>query len=106
MKLWDGSYVEYNIETMEKSSKGTSRGNSPHQLPALKRTPHSPLHTLNATQTVSTRHSHESLSTLRKLYYRYRSNANIIDKSPYYTNRTQVKQVVAYIKANKHTLTA
>jgi hypothetical protein len=41
------------------------------------------------------------LQELRKLYYQYKSNANILAHSPYYTNRTHQQNVVSYIQANK-----
>ena len=44
------------------------------------------------------------MGDLRKLYYRYRSNANILKNSPYYTNRQQQKQLVAYIKSHRYDL--
>ena len=42
-----------------------------------------------------------NLQELRKLYYQYKSNANILTHSPYYTNRQHQLNVVSYIQANK-----
>jgi hypothetical protein len=42
------------------------------------------------------------LNDLRKLFYQYKSNANILVNSPYYTNRQQQHHLVTYIQANKH----
>ena len=43
----------------------------------------------------------EHLKELRKLYYQYKSNANILTCSPYYTNRQHKNNIVSYIQANK-----
>ena len=43
----------------------------------------------------------QHLQELRKLYYQYKSNANILAHSPYYTNRQHQKHIVSYIQANK-----
>lgn len=48
--------------------------------------------------------STERLKDLRKLYFQYKSNAQILSNSPYFTNRQQQKQVVALISANKYDL--
>jgi hypothetical protein len=45
--------------------------------------------------------STDRLKDLRKLYFQYKSNANILNNSPYYSNRQQQKQVVAYIHSHK-----
>lgn len=37
------------------------------------------------------------LKELRKLYYQYKSNANILTHSPYYTNRQHQQNVISYI---------
>lgn len=44
----------------------------------------------------------QHLQELRKLYYQYKSNANILTHSPYYTNRQHQQHVVSYINANKN----
>ena len=43
----------------------------------------------------------EHMKELRKLYYQYKSNANILAHSPYYTNRQHQHEVVSYIQANR-----
>jgi hypothetical protein len=48
--------------------------------------------------------STDRLKDLRKLYFQYKSNANILANSPYFTNRHQQKQVLALINSNKHEL--
>jgi hypothetical protein len=48
--------------------------------------------------------STDRLKDLRKLYYQYKSNAQILANSPYFTNRQQQKQVVALINSTKHDL--
>jgi hypothetical protein len=48
--------------------------------------------------------STERLKDLRKLYFQYKSNAHILTNSPYFTNRQQQKNVVAYINSNKYDL--
>ena len=42
-----------------------------------------------------------NLQELKKLYHQYKSNANILTHSPYYTNRQHQHNVVSYIQANK-----
>ena len=46
--------------------------------------------------------SQSHLNDLRKLFYQYKSNANILVNSPYYTNRQQQHYLVKYIQANRH----
>ena len=46
--------------------------------------------------------SRSHLNNLRKIFYRYKSNANILTNSPYYTNRQQNSQIISFIQANKH----
>lgn len=48
--------------------------------------------------------STDRLKDLRKLFFQYKSNAQILTNSPYFTNRQQQKQVVALINANKYEL--
>lgn len=48
--------------------------------------------------------STDRLKDLRKLYFQYKSNAQILANSPYFTNRNQQKQVIALINSAKHDL--
>lgn len=93
------------IETvMEKIGRRMKASKDRQKLPSLPESK-SHLHVVHA-PTAELIGSTERLKDLRKLYFQYKSNANILKHSPYYTNRQQQRQVVAFIQANKYELDA
>ena len=84
---------------MEKKGYHPHRKSIKHKLPTLTNNK-SHLNLSSKAPQITIKPS-EHLQELRKLYYQYKSNANILTSSPYYTNRQQQNKVVSYIQANK-----
>jgi hypothetical protein len=85
---------------MEKISQTLLSKKRKQKLPQISLNKSSKILTTKAPEVLVNPPQH--LQELRKLYYQYKSNANILTHSPYYTNRQHQQHVVSYISANKN----